>query len=97
MSGHVRFDPLFLGLTRPAMILGVSYTVAMMNGFFCLIGYVIAEDILLLAAMAPIHAVTYYISSKEPLFLELFQVKNSKCRKCTNRIYYSANSYDPME
>ena len=88
-------DPLFVGLTRPPMLFGVSYTFALMNGFICMITYVATTQFRYMAMMLPIHIIGYIICSKEPLFIELFKVKADKCSRCTNRIYHGANSYDP--
>ncbi len=95
MAGHLQADPLFVGLTRPPMLFGVSYTFALMNGFFSMITYVMTNDFKYLAAMFPIHLLGYKLCSKEPLFLELYKVKAEKCSRSKNRFYHGANSYDP--
>ncbi|AHX11746.1 putative type IV secretion system protein VirB3 [Neorickettsia helminthoeca str. Oregon] len=44
--------------------------------------------------MPVIHGIGYAICFNEPLFLELFLVRNQKCMKCKNRAYHNGNSYD---
>lgn len=95
-NGKVYVDSLFVGLTRPPMLFGVGYMVVMLNLFIGMIGYIISEKFSFLLMIFPAHMFAYYLSSKEPLFLELFQIKMSRCNKCTNKLYYKANSYDPM-
>ena len=94
-SGKVTSDPLFVGLTRPPMLFGVSYTFALMNGLISMIAYIATTDFRYMVMMFPIHAIGYYICSKEPLFIELFKIKADKCSRCTNRLYHGANTYDP--
>jgi type IV secretion system protein VirB3 len=95
MSGEIKADSLFVGLTRPPMLFGVSYMFALLNGFSCLLAYIATSQFKYLAVMFPIHAIGYFICSKEPLFIELFKVRGEKCSRCTNKFHHGANSYDP--
>ena len=95
MPGELETDPLFVGLTRPPMLFGVSYTFALLNGFICMISYISTTNFRYMAIMFPVHMIGYYICSKEPLFLELFKVRAEKCSRSKNRFYHGANSYDP--
>lgn len=95
MAKEVQVDSLFIGLTRPPMLFGVSYMFALLNGMISMLGYVSTTDFRFLAVMFPVHALGYYICSKEPLFIELFKVRAEKCSRCRNRFYHGANSYDP--
>ena len=94
MSDGLKTDPLFLGLTRPPMLFGVSYLFAVMNVMTCMIFYIATTQFKYMVLMLPIHGVCYYICSKEPLFVELFRIKGEKCSKCTNKFHHGANSYD---
>jgi len=82
-------------LTRPSMLFGVTYTFAILNGFFCTMTYVIFTDFKYFFMMFPIHAMGYYLSMKEPLFVELYMIKLSRFSRCANKIYHGSNSYDP--
>jgi type IV secretion system protein VirB3 len=93
MSG-LQSDPLFVGLTRPALLFGVSYPFAVLNGFICLIAYILTTQFQYLALMFPIHFLGYLLTSREPLFIELFKVRAEKCSRSRNRLYHGANSYD---
>lgn len=97
MAGELEVDPLFLGLTRPSMLFGVSYTVVLANFFLCMMYFVISSDFRGFLALPLIHGVAYLLSEKEPLFLELFMIKQQKCNRCKNRLYHGlTNSYDVM-
>lgn len=95
-SSKVYVDPLFVGLTRPPMLFGVSYTFFIVNAFVCLLGFILYNDFRILFSLGPVHFVGYYLCSKEPLFIELFMLKSSKCNKARkNLTHHGGNSYDP--
>ncbi len=94
MAGTVRADPLFLGLTRPPMLFGVSYSFAVINMLLCLVAYLLSNHLKYFFAAAPIHMIGYYLCMKEPLFIELFKVRAEKCSRSRNRFFHGANSYD---
>lgn len=96
MPGTLTADHLFVGLTRPPLLFGVSYTFALLNGFVCMIIYIMTSKFSYLVMMFPIHGLGYYLCSKEPLFIELFKVRAEKCSRCKNRFYHGANTYDPF-
>ncbi len=96
MSGSVGTDPLFLGLTRPPLLMGVSYTFAALNGIASLLAFIITSKFFYLLILLPgLHMVGWFICLKEPRAIELFIARMSKCNVCRNRYYYSGiNSYD---
>ncbi|QXK91859.1 type IV secretion system protein VirB3 [Neoehrlichia mikurensis] len=97
MSGGVKADQLFKGLTRPTMLFGVSYTFAILNFMICIMIFMYSNDFRVLLILGPgIHGIGYLASAKDPLFLDLFIIKMQKCSKCLNRFYHNANSYDVM-
>lgn len=96
MSGQLGTDPLFLGLTRPSMLFGVSYTFAAFNGILSLLAFVITGKFFYLLVLLPgLHMIGWFICLKEPRAIELFIARMSKCNVCRNRYYHSGtNSYD---
>lgn len=96
-TGELEIDMVFLGLTRPSMFFGVSYTMVMLNFLCCMMAFVMTSNSKAFLAMFLIHGIGYVLSEKEPLFLELFMVKQQKCNRCKNRFYHGmTNSYDIM-
>lgn len=94
--GTIGTDALFLGLTRPPMLFGVSYTFAAVNGIISLLAFIITSNFFYLLVLLPaIHMAFWFLCLKEPRAMELFLAKVSKCNICRNRIYHGgANSYD---
>ena len=96
MSSTIGSDPLFLGLTRPSMIFGVTYVFAGMNAVVSLMLFVLTTRFIYLLVMLPsLHGIAYLICLKEPLMLELVIMKTTNFMKCSNKTFYGgANSYD---
>ncbi|NBO18488.1 MAG: type IV secretion system protein VirB3 [Proteobacteria bacterium] len=96
-AGRLSSDPLFQGLTRPTMIMGVSYMYFVINAIVCMICFINTQDFKVLLMLAPtVHLIGFLICLKEPRAIELFIIKMSKGYKCVNRGYHGfTNSYDP--
>lgn len=95
-GGNIGTDSLFLGLTRPPMLFGVTYSFAAINGLVSLLAFILTSKFIYLLVMLPtVHGMCYLLCLKEPRALELFIVKYSKFNICKNRLHYSGtNSYD---
>lgn len=95
-SGRLNADPLFLGLARPAMIMGVNYLFVVLNFAVSLITFINTTNFIVLLVLLPgIHLIAYIICLKEPRALELFMLKARWGLKCLNRRYHGhTNSYD---
>lgn len=96
MTGQLETDPLFLGLTRPSMLLGVTYKYAALNALGSLLAFVVTANFIYLLILMPLlHLIAYLICLKEPLMIELLMTRTQKCNRCPNRGYHGGtNSYD---
>ena len=96
-SGRLQSDPLFQGLTRPTMILGVSYMYFVINAVVSLITFINMQSFAIVVPTAlTVHLIGYLVCLKEPRAIELFMVRMKKGLKCVNRNYHGhTNSYDP--
>lgn len=95
-SGRLQADPLFQGLARPPMIMGVSYMYFVFNAIICLVAFIQTGNFIVLFFVAPVtHGIGFLICLKEPRQMELLILRASKGTKCTNRMYHGfTNSYD---
>ena len=96
MSGSIETNSLFLGLTRPPMLFGVSYTLATVNLMFSLLTFIITTKLIYILVVLPtLHFAFWMICLKEPRAMELLKTRYSKCSLCRNRMRHgSTNSYD---
>ena len=93
MSGELSVDPLFVGLTRPTLIFGVSTSFAMVNMMVSIVYFIQTSSFMIVPIAGAIHLVGYILCFKEPRFMEIYLNTLSKCNQCKNRSYYGANSY----
>lgn len=95
-SGHLQSDPLFQGLTRPTMILGVSFYYFVVNAVISLLAFINTSNFFIFLGAIATHMLGYYICLKEPRAVEMIIMKASKGYKCINRSFHgNSNSYDP--
>ncbi len=93
MAGQLSSDPLFVGLTRPTMIFGVSIQYAMLNLMVSISIFIQVANLYIVLFAAIVHLIGYLLCFKEPRFLELYMNYAGKCNQCSNKSYYGANSY----
>ncbi len=87
-------DPLFVGLTRPTLLMGVNMKFAMINVMLCMMLYVMFTNLKFIFLLIFIHIIGYIFSFREPRFMELYIIKLSECNQCQTKGYYGANSYE---
>lgn len=93
MAGELSADPLFVGLTRPSMIFGVSIQYAMLNLMIAVTIFIQETSIYIVFVAAVVHLIGYILCFQEPRFMEIYLNYSAKCNQCPNRSYYGANSY----
>ncbi|KAF8818860.1 VirB3 family type IV secretion system protein [Rickettsia endosymbiont of Cardiosporidium cionae] len=93
MDNKLSSDLVFLGLTRPTMIFGVSMQYAMVNLMLSITIYIQGPSLYVLIIAAIAHLVGYILCFTEPRFIELYINYANKCNQCPNKSYYGANSY----
>lgn len=94
MAGKIGADPLFVGLTRPTMIFGVSIQYAMLNMIISISIFIQKSSLYIIFIAAVVHLIGYLLCFKEPRFMEIYLNYANKCNKCPNKSYYGANSYN---
>ena len=95
-SGKLNRDPLFLALTRPAMMLGVTYSWFGFNAFLWMIVFLNSKDFgLMIPGALVVHLIGYYGCSYEPRFVEIGMIWAKTVPTCSNRMYHGNTcSYD---
>src|SRR3981081_3826652 len=64
-------DPLFVGVTRPPMRWGVTYSALLFNMVFTLEAFLLTRNLLTLLLCAPIHGVCALLCTRDPRFFDL--------------------------
>ena len=93
--GSLKTDQLFLGLTRPAMIAGVSNTNVGLEGLIAMMGFTATSNFLFFVALFVLHGIGYVLCKNEPLAVELWMIKFSKTPNVANKQFHGGlNSYN---
>ncbi len=99
-NGRLQADPLFQGLARPTMILGVSFLFFVLNGAVSMISFINSQNFLVLFLVAPvIHMIGYLLCMHEPRAVELVALRGSRGYLSWNNIlgyHHNTNSYDVL-
>jgi type IV secretion system protein VirB3 len=97
---QVSIDPLFVGMTRPAQVMGVPMEFFGINFIIFGIGMIAFTSIMGKIAFAVIvcgllHAFGYIATEKEPHWMSIYLTKITKCGPTRNRMFWKTNSYKP--
>ena len=94
-GGRLSADPLFQGLARPPMIMGVSYKYFVLNAMVTMIMFIDTKSFLSFPTGVFIHMIGYLLCMKEPRAVDLWMLRmRSGYRSWNRRFHHNTNSYD---
>lgn len=88
-------DALFVGLTRPQMFAGVTYSLFVTNVVVATELFLIFKSVWVIAAALLFHGTGVLLCLKEPRFFDLLLTRVSKCPRLKNYQVWGCNSYRP--
>jgi len=93
-------DPLFIGMTRPPMMLGVPLEFFALNFILFGVGMVMflsltGKALFFCILILPLHAIGYIATEKDPQWMRVWLVKLQKCLPTQNRGFWKTNSFKP--
>jgi type IV secretion system protein VirB3 len=94
MNGLDR-DILFTGLTRPQMLLGVTYGYAITNAIITTELFLLFKSSLVLIAALVVHLAGVVACLRDPRIFDLWLVKARQCPRIRNHRLWRCNSYRP--
>lgn len=91
-------DPLAVGMTRPPMRWGVTYTAIVMNVVLTMQAFLVSRQILLLFVALPIHGICMLLCAREPRWFDLaaLWMRNRIPAMAGTWFYWRASSYTPL-
>lgn len=92
MSGLDR-DILFVGLTRPQMLLGVTFGYAVANGVLTTELFLVFKSAWVLLAALVVHLVGWVACLRDPRVFDLWLVRARRCPRVRNHGLWRCNSY----
>ena len=88
-------DPLFVGMTRPAMLLGVTYAGLIINMMVVVPGFVMLGSFWPLLLAIPIHVLQWALCRWEPRFFDLLLVWLRTKANAKDRYIWKGSTYRP--
>ena len=88
-------DILFLGLTRPVMVFGVTYTFLVVNLLVVGLVFIWSGNLWALLLAAPIHLAGYVTLLRDPRRFDVWFVRLRYALPAQTRFFWGANSYRP--
>ena len=67
-------ETLFVGVTRPAMVLGVTYSALLVNGIVTVELFLLTRNLLWLLVCIPVHGLAWLACANEPRFFDLLML-----------------------
>lgn len=91
----VEIVPVFLAMTRPAMLMGITYTFFALNGTLTTVVFLAANNLLAFVVGIPVQMIGYLVCLKDPRIFDIWRVRLLKTPTHRNRRFWNANSYVP--
>ena len=88
-------DPLFLALTRPAMVWGVTYSFLVVNLVVTGMVFVWTSSFLTFLVGVPVHLLGSVACLREPRRFDLWWVRLRYTLPTPTRFFWGGNSYRP--
>ena len=93
-------DPLFVGMTRPPLVLGVPMEFFGINFILFGIGMIAfaslaGKALFFLSVCIPLHIAAYILTEREPHWMSIYITKLTRCGPIQNRAFWKSNSYKP--
>lgn len=95
MSDQLRRDTLFVGLTRPQMFAGVTYTFFIINAVIAVELFLIFKSWWVLLIALVLHGIGALLCLREPRFFDLWITRVRNCPRIKNHSLSRCNSYRP--
>jgi len=91
-------EPLFVGVTRPAMAMGVTYSALLVNGIVTVELFLLTRNLLWLLVCIPVHGLAWLLCATEPRFFDLLMLwgRTRGPGLGGNGRLWRANGYSPL-
>lgn len=91
-------DPVFLGITRPPMRWGVTYSALLACGLAAIESFLVTRNLLWLGVYVPLHGLCYLACLREPRFFDLLLLwgRTRGPALLANLRFWRASSYSPL-
>lgn len=93
MDAGLSRDPLFVAMTRPQLLGGVTYSFAVINAVLSLEFFLVTKSAWVFLFALVVHGVGFLACLKEPRIFDLWLVRLARCPRVRNYKFWRCNSY----
>ena len=90
-------DPVFVGLTRPATVLGVTYTTFVIEFVGVAFIFLATANPLWLLLLIPAHSLMYMVSAHDQARSSNWMLAVITKGRCLNRLYWRSSTFSPSK
>lgn len=95
MSKGSAGDTLFLGMTKPPMVMGVTFKMFVFIWLASACAFLGLGELPYMLVGLPFHVSAYLICRVDPNLFDVYFLKYAKLIQCTNSSHWKCNSYQP--
>ena len=88
-------DPLVVGMTRPMLLLGVTYSYFVVEGVGATVLFLMGNNLLYLLTVLPLHIAGVLLCKWDPRFFDILFRVATQAGPVRNRPLYRCNLYAP--
>jgi type IV secretion system protein VirB3 len=98
LGNAVAQPPLFVGVTRPAMRWGVTFSALLVNGVVTMNVFLFTSNLAVLLLCLPIHGLSSLLCARDARIFDLLFLwaRTGLAATVRNRGYWGASSYSPL-
>ncbi|MDB5987854.1 MAG: putative Type secretion system protein [Nevskia sp.] len=94
-AARVERDPLVVGMTRPLMMFGVTYSYFVIEGMAATVLFLMGNNLLYLLIVVPLHVLGVLLCKWDARFFDILFRVAQRARPVRNRPLYRCNLYVP--
>ncbi|MDB5973308.1 MAG: type secretion protein [Nevskia sp.] len=94
-AAHTERDPLVVGMTRPLMMFGVTYSYFVVEGMTAAILFLMGNNLLYLLIIIPLHVLGVVLCKWDARFFDILFRVAQRARPVRNRPRHRCNLYLP--
>jgi type IV secretion system protein VirB3 len=94
-SPKPRLDSIVGGLTRPPMMLGIPFTLFVVEFCVVVLIFINTKNLLMFLLVIPVHEIAYALMVRDNRFVDVIVTRFSKCPITRNHRFWGGDSYKP--
>lgn len=95
MQEEIDVHPIYAGMTRPPMFLGITLDYLMLTGLSTIVGFMLTNSAKFLLLYIPLHVIGWIGCKMDPNFFRVI-MKKTICYSVPNKSLWGCQSYEPF-